>query len=472
MSRRQRLIIFILAIGDILVFLALGAAVLYGSLTRAPAPAGPSRTITTPLPSPTPTLPPTWTPAPTPTPQAYIRPSPTPRPPTEGEAPILDEVERQVVQLRELELLRPVRRWVLNETQLGLRIADQYDDGEELGKVGSALVALDWIGPDADLGRLWQGLMNEQIAAFYDARDEAIYLVSNADVSGPTERAVFAHQMVHALQDQQFGLDELGISRPDWPSPLPDDRELALRAFTEGDATLAEEQYVDEFFSEAELLTLRQEAARAPHARLDSAPRAIREMWLFPYTYGRDFVAALYAAGGWSAVDAAYASPPTSTEQILHPDRYLAGDVPLSVPPIDLSAFLGDEWHLALDGTIGEFGLRLYLENALEATQAMTATEGWGGDAFSVYVNGNTGQTLLALHTVWDDIDEGGEFWHASGAYAELRFGRPADELGEAQACWTAPEALCILWRSEHVLLVRGPERTLVEEVSQALLGD
>jgi len=474
MSKRQRLIILILAIGDVVVLLLLGAAILFGSAGRLARQAAPS-TATLPSSAPTATLPPTWTPSPTPTPYAYTPPTPTPRPPTSEEMAVLDQVEQQVAALRGLMLLRPVPRWVLNQTQLQRRIADWYGREEEqqaIRRAAVTLTAFDWLNPGTDLQRLWQGLLIEQVAGLYDAQAEAIFLVSNAEVSSPVKQMVFVHELDHALQDQHFDLGRMGLSLVDWAAPVPDDRQLALQALVEGDAALLQEQYIDQVFSEAELLAFQQEVASARHPRLDAAPRAVRELLLFPYTYGREFAATLYEQGKWTAIDAAYAAPPTSTEQILHPERYLAGDAPLPVPPPELPAILGGDWQPAFEGTAGEFWLRLYLENQLEPSRVLTATTGWGGDACAVYFNEQTGETAMALHTVWESIDEGEEFWEAVLDYAEARFGHPADKPGLASACWEGADALCVIWRDEDVILAVGPDLTMVEEIVNAAVEE
>ena len=55
---------------------------------------------------------------------------------------------------------------------------------------------------------------------------------------------------------------------------------------------------------------------------LERMPPILRESLLFPYTGGPSFVQRLQAQGGWDAVNAAFAKPPASTEQILHPEKY------------------------------------------------------------------------------------------------------------------------------------------------------
>jgi hypothetical protein len=73
---------------------------------------------------------------------------------------------------------------------------------------------------------------------------------------------------------------------------------------------------------------------------LDQAPRVIRESLLFPYQEGLNWTRALYKEGGWSQVSQAFTNLPQSTEQIMHPEKYLAHEAPVKVTLPDITNFL------------------------------------------------------------------------------------------------------------------------------------
>src|SRR5439155_16288511 len=104
----------------------------------------------------------------------------------------------------------------------------------------------------------------------------------------------------------------------------------------------------------------------------------------FPYTDGMGFVSLLYGQGGWPAVAQAFANPPRSTEQVLHPVKYVAGDEPVQVRLPNLSAALGGGWRALAEDTLGELYMRIYLEHYLNIDQAGAAAMGWGGDRYQV----------------------------------------------------------------------------------------
>jgi hypothetical protein len=145
---------------------------------------------------------------------------------------------------------------------------------------------------------------------------------------------------------------------------------------------------------------------------LDDMPPVLRESLLFPYTAGLSFVQTLQA-GGWQAVNDAFAKPPASTEQVLHPEKYVAGEAPVDVTlPADLAARMGSGWKVGLEDTLGEFQLRVWLDQATAGSDAPTATqaaEGWGGDRVAL-LDGPNGAWAIALRTAWDTPTDAHEF--------------------------------------------------------------
>jgi hypothetical protein len=159
---------------------------------------------------------------------------------------------------------------------------------------------------------------------------------------------------------------------------------------------------------------------------------------LFPYEYGYLFVQHLYNIGGWGTVDRAYRDLPSSTEQILHPERY-PDDQPVPVELPDFSDILGTGWEELDRGVMGEWSTYLILskgldeEARLDETSAAMAAEGWGGDEYVVYYNADAEGTVMVLHTTWDTSEDADEFYAAFSDYLVGRFGITGDNtwLGE-----------------------------------------
>jgi hypothetical protein len=198
---------------------------------------------------------------------------------------------------------------------------------------------------------------------------------------------------------------------------------------------------------------------------LDSVPPIIERDLNFPYVEGSRFVAALYEEGGWRLVDAAYADPPASTEQVLHPERYFDGDEPQPVALEPALDSLGGGWELVEESILGEFYLLAYLEQQLTPGLAATAAEGWGGDRYAVYYHERSGQLVMVLRVAWDGLADADEFVEAYREYGTGRAGREPTTSRDDLTCWTAQDYLCVARRGAETWVVLGPNRPTVVDI-------
>jgi hypothetical protein len=251
------------------------------------------------------------------------------------------------------------------------------------------------------------------VAGLYNPDDKQLYVVSKSGGLGPTEKVTFAHEYTHALQDQDFDLSGLALDQIG-----EGDRALARLSLVEGDATLLMSYWAVAHLTQAETFQMLAESLDPKTTEvLNKMPAVLRESLLFPYTSGLTFVQGLQASG-WQAVNDAFGRPPASTEQILHPGKYTAGEAPVAVAlPKDLPTRLGAGWKVGLEDTLGEFSLRVWLANAgggKAAATAQAAAAGWGGDRV-VLLDGPAGATAVAISTTWDTATDAAEFATAAG---------------------------------------------------------
>ena len=202
------------------------------------------------------------------------------------------------------------------------------------------------IEPGVDLRKVSASLFGEGgVAGYYDPRSNRLRIVEGAATGSRVLREVtLAHELTHALEDQRFGLSP--------QEGTNDDRALARLALIEGSATLVMERYLLRHFSAEEALAGVLGSAFAGGPDL---PPFLQAQLLFPYTGGMAFVQELLGRAGerWTLVDLAErVRPPDSTEQVLHPDKYLRVEEPLPVP---LRIGLGAGWRRAASGVWGEF---------------------------------------------------------------------------------------------------------------------
>jgi hypothetical protein len=175
--------------------------------------------------------------------------------------------------------------------------------------------------PGQRLEQVERRQLTGQVAGLYVPRSGRLYVLAG---SGSAPRAVVAHEVVHALQDEHFQLTR----GPFAPRPRDHDGELAALALIEGDATDVQSRYVATLSPRDLVRELARTLGAIPKgAAARSVPFLQREL-LYPYTAGQAFVRALRERGGQRLLDRAFRKPPRTTAAVLDPARYLAGDPP------------------------------------------------------------------------------------------------------------------------------------------------
>lgn len=254
-------------------------------------------------------------------------------------------------------------------------------------------------------------LYSDQVRGLYDPETKTFYVVGNEQAAPDQftlEEVVAVHELQHALQDQHFNLQSYQSRLSQGAS----DEALAGRSIIEGEAELVATAFtvgasgmsVDELGSaDARSRTSKLD----PKGKLATAPLYFRRLLSFPYTAGFDLVQHVRKAGGWDLVGKMYQDPPASTEQVLHPERYLdRRDAPLRVV-LNLPSHVGGFSQISED-VGGEFMVSCFLEQHLGYEASLTPAKGWGGDLYRVYTRGDEDFSLW--YTAWDTEGEARQF--------------------------------------------------------------
>jgi hypothetical protein len=377
----------------------------------------------------------------------------------------MQQVESEVEAIRGLEMSVPLTLTVKSRTEFAQYMESEFAEDyppEEVAADTRVLAVLDLVDEDIELQQVLLDLYSSQVLGVYDDQDNSFIVVNDGEFD-LLERMTYAHEYVHGLQDEHFDLTSFiddGF--------MSDDEILARLAVVEGDATLAMSQYFVAQVSQAssrELRALTQETPDGQEA-LDAAPPILRETLAFPYTYGTEFLTAV-APGGWKQVNALFSDPPQSTEQILHPEKYLERDQPviLSLPP--LTDTLGTAWQKIEDNVLGEFQLGLYMGVRLDGERAAAASAGWGGDRYVVYVRDD--DEFLALATTWDSEAEREEFTLAYEEWASAKYGREARQDGTTLWWETPGQVTALLVRDQAAIILVAPDAALIGRALEAL---
>ncbi|MEO8461795.1 MAG: hypothetical protein ABI555_01165 [Chloroflexota bacterium] len=340
----------------------------------------------------------------------------------------------QVAVIRHLDSSDRVEPVVIDEATLRTNLAAQFEKDnppEEIAKSERILMLLGLLTPETSLKRVYLDLQGSQVIGYYDQTAKELYIVSRSGAIGAMEELTYAHEFTHELQDRHFDLNAMGLDtiRDD------SDRLLAILALVEGDAVSVQTAWMVANLTTQQLGEVAA-AGSDPEmlAVMSRTPRILLETSLFPYQAGATFVGLLQGGqggqSGYAGVDAAYGRLPVSTEQIIHPEAYLSGELPLKVTiPPDFGAQLGVGWSVAAQDTFGELQTRVWLrEGGVEGEAARIAAAGWGGDRLAL-LDGPGGGSMLIWSTAWDTAADAAEFAVAASAAIS---GYPLDALVDA----------------------------------------
>jgi hypothetical protein len=371
-------------------------------------------------------------------------------PPGTEELP--EEIRQELAELititesvRELEFREQPKVAVVSADELAERVREQLEeDLADLPADQALYRLLGLIEPDVDLARLYTDLYSEQVAGFYDGEAGELVVPRAEDGFTVLQRATLVHELTHALTDQHYDFhagysDMLDNDRYDEAS--------ALQALIEGDAVLAELLYLRSLSSEeqAEFFT---ESFGVDSAQFDAAPRFIRDALVFPYDSGFLFVDRLYRTGGFEAVAAAYADPPSSTEQIIDPADYPADQpivVDLDLPPLE-------GFELEYQSTWGELGFTLMFDQALGESPSDVAAGGWGGDSYQVLYDGT--EVVLILRYRGDSAADTEEMRVALNDYVGAAMGMAEAEELEGGSAYAGDDHAWVWSDGSEVLFV------------------
>ncbi|MGD8586729.1 MAG: hypothetical protein PVJ75_15380 [Chloroflexota bacterium] len=329
------------------------------------------------------------------------------------------------------------------------------------------LQALELITSETSYEAYLENVVATDLLAFYDPETATVTTYRPGDETGAFGRWQAVHALAHQWQAERLGLDELDLPAMDG------DRRLATRALVEGDADFLQYRLLaDDIMPPGQVEEVRAGLAGAAIDVTASLPPTLQATFEFAYADGVPFIQALYDEGGFAQVDDAWRQLPVSSEQILHPQRYLALDAPTAVSLAPSAASLGQEWQLVGQDAFGEFLLRQHLaQQPLTAGQIDLAATGWGGGRYAVYQAEGNDIPVVVIRLAWDSADDAGEFADVYAGYLALRFGAEESNLNGDGRCWQADGVGCLFQIGTDSLVVRAPGLALALAAAGPQLG-
>jgi hypothetical protein len=370
-----------------------------------------------------------------------------------------DAVLARITAITGLEPRAPIARDVESRETLrasvAALVADEYDPAE-LAALDRFLELLGVLTPEQDYLHVMLDLLQEQVAGYYDPDAEVLFLID--DLPLEMQRAVMSHELHHAVQDQHFDIEAV----QGWSRRMTD-LTLARSALLEGDALLVMLAYTlgdDAAPWDVPMLSTLVTATAALESPQNAVPAVLWDQLLLPYTAGLGLVVERGRAGGWPAIHAVYADPPDSTEQVLHPGRFVARDEP-TLLAFD-AGIAGERYQLDVLGeaTIASL-LRQVLAGRVSTSACTRAAEGWDGDRAEAWALDGGGEALVWV-SVWDSVDEAVGFFRVAGALDGVWVGAASEVFagphGERRVASSPGRALLVeRWGDAvAVVFVRG----------------
>lgn len=327
-------------------------------------------------------------------PQAAAPSSPPSTAPSSVEQPVDEEAHvrveaalRRMAEVRQLEPRGPVQARSLDAAGLVREVErslDRHVPPQVVSGTAEMLFGLGTTPPNFDYRASLLALMGTELAGLYDPDRQLMLL--REDLAD--DEATLLHELVHALQDQHYGLARLLKWRPDATDELS-----ALSALAEGDATSA---MLDALLADTgqlayqlpgDLVEAQMRLLAGASHQDSSVPNVLKRSLIAPYIDGLRFVHAVREREGWAGVDRVWQRPPATTEQLLHFDKYLSAEpaIPVSLPPAPPTQ---EPWEPTFHDVWGEQSLRLIFEEWMPIRSAARSAAGWGGDRIVLYAAG------------------------------------------------------------------------------------
>ncbi len=338
----------------------------------------------------------------------------------------IDSLQGVVERLRGSRFLRPVQGRIVSRD----RLLEVYDSTafEQGDPADSALLSLYGAfgfidSVDQDPGAA-DSVDQRSIDAFY-ARG-VLWVVDDVPREDGELDEVVVHELVHALQDQLWGLEANVVASPGL------DERLSLQYLMEGEAKLVETMYrvSDRDTLAHRLPVLPLEAFRDSlevEGGLD--PELVTIPIFHPYGQGAHVLLGRWLEYGWSAIDSWWRTPPRATRCFLRPD------IPCEVPPALPLAPLADlpqPWKRIHRGSLGMLHANILFSiwnassdwlplDSLRSGSLLrqgkdlspdSVTHGMVSDSFALWED-DSGSLVLAWRTRWETAPAASRFLEA-----------------------------------------------------------
>jgi len=331
---------------------------------------------------------------------------------------VVKELQAFNEQHRGLPYKNPVTVELLPDNEFNARLLEGFVESEDsLKRSERALKALGLIDAKMNLVETMKSVLSSGVLGFYDPKTKA--LVVRGHELTPYTKQTMDHELVHALDDQYYNLN-----RPEFDT-AKDESSFGFSAIAEGNARRIENEYVAAMSPADKRARDKEEVefSQAQGAILTDAPPVLLNLLQAPYELGPPLVKAVLAAGGNDLLGEAFAMPPTTSSQVIHPKKFLSHEAAV---PVDKPKAEGKETDDAMFGEL----MTVITLNDSNPTTAAKAADGWAGDWYVVWDGGKDNPCIRIDYKLATprDLDE---LKAAYDAWAKVHKGAVIEKKGD-----------------------------------------
>jgi len=325
----------------------------------------------------------------------------------------IHEITAELSRITGLKILKKVEYAPITKDEVRKFLRERLKEEmppEEIRAEELLLKKFGFVPAGFDLAANTVDLFTEQAAAFYDFRKKKLFELESAP--GELQRLALVHELAHALADQHFQLEKF-IRRGN----SSDDNSLARMAVMEGQAAWLMSEYMARRMGQslkgsnsvAEMVRRTAELSAGQFPVFDAAPLYMRETMLFPYTYGMLFQHMVLEKLGQEGFREVFRHPPSTAQQVLHPEKYFARLEPTS--PLAPKPPRAREYKLLTSGTLGEFDHRILLRQFGMEKESPGVAAHWRGAVYHLFERKDRSGTVLSYASDWDSPEAAKDFF-------------------------------------------------------------
>src|ERR1700722_2366054 len=314
-----------------------------------------------------------------------------------------------------MKLHHPVPCALITKNEVNKFLKDRVKEVTDPNEIRSEELTLKKFGfvpTGFDLEKNTVDLLTEQAAAFYDYNKKKLFLTQ--PTSTESQEPVLAHELAHALADQNYNLAK--FIRQGRKS---DDGSTARLAVMEGQATWLMSEFLARKSGQSlktspamvEAMSKLSDSSGGQYPVFENEPLYLRETLVFPYTKGMLFQNAVIQRDGRQSFGEVFDHPPVSTQQVMQPDTYFKGAKPTDPKLPDPKLPRG--YKSLVGGTLGELEHRILLAQYLDAAAADEIAPHWRGCNFELLEDKKAGRVTLLYAAEWDSEDVARRYFEA-----------------------------------------------------------